>query len=54
MNKIDDAIKRARNIYAKTGMHQCLVQGRNEIAVFPDVGGSRHIMWTTRNDKGGT
>lgn len=55
MNNIDAAIAKARAIYAKTGTHQCLVQHRNEIAIFPDVCRDTRTMWTTRNDKkGGT
>jgi hypothetical protein len=51
MNNIDVAIAKARQIYATTGMHQCLVQHRNTIAVFPHVCEGTRIMWTTRNDK---
>lgn len=53
MNNIELAILRAREIYAKTGVHQCLVQHRNEIAIFPDVCRDTRIMWTTRNDRKG-
>lgn len=53
MNNIELAIAKARQIYAKTGVHQCLIQHRNTIAIFPDVCRDTHIMWTTRNDKQG-
>lgn len=53
MNNIELAIAKARAIYAKTGTHQCLVQHRNDIAIFPDVCRDTRVMWTTRNDQKG-
>lgn len=51
MDIIEVAIAKAREIYAKTGTHQCLVQHANEIAIFPHVCSGTRIMWTTKNDK---
>lgn len=50
-DSIEAAIAKAREIYAKTGTHQCLVQHRDTVAVFPHVCTGSKIMWTTRNDK---
>lgn len=52
-NKITEAIAKARAIFANTGTHQCLVQHRNHIAIFPHVCDGTRIMWTTKSDKGG-
>lgn len=52
-DKITEAIAKARAIFASTGTHQCLVQHRNQIAIFPHVCEGTRIMWTTKNDKGG-
>lgn len=48
---LERAVTKAREIYAKTGTHQCLVQHRDTIAVFPHVCEGKWIMWTTRHDK---
>lgn len=53
-NNIAVAIAKAREIYAKTGTHQCLVQHRDTVAVFPHVSSGSQIMWTTRHDKAGS
>lgn len=53
-NNITVAIAKAREIYAKTGTHQCLVQHRDTIAIFPHVCSGTRIMWTTKNDREGT
>jgi hypothetical protein len=50
-NNIAVAMAKAREIYAKTGTHQCLVQHRDSVAIFPHVCEGTRIMWTTRNDK---
>lgn len=54
MDKIEVAIAKAREIYASTGMHQCLVQHRNQIAIFPHVCSGTRVMWTTRHDTAAT
>lgn len=53
MTDINSAIAKAKDIYAKTGTHQCLVQHRDTIAIFPHVCDTTRIMWTTRNERKG-